>query len=125
MRPKSSILTPRELEIMKVVWAKRAATVREVYEVFSEKPRAAYTTVMTLMSILEKKGYLTRHRKNRSFLYEPRRSESSVIGEIVQDLVTRVFDGSVARLMVYLLEDRHLSEEELEGLVERIRNASL
>ena len=59
MRPKSPTLTEQELEIMKIVWARDVATVRDVYEALLERRKIAYTTVMTMMKILEQKKYLT------------------------------------------------------------------
>ena len=60
-------LTGQELAIMKVVWAKKDATVREVYETLRERRRIAYTTVMTMMNILETKGFLVKEPHGRAF----------------------------------------------------------
>jgi predicted transcriptional regulator len=58
MRPRSKTLTEQELEIMKIIWERGRATVRDVYETLLERRRVAYTTVMTMMNILEQKGHL-------------------------------------------------------------------
>jgi BlaI family transcriptional regulator, penicillinase repressor len=68
MRPKSTTLTPQELEIMRIVWARDSATVRDVYEALLERRKIAYTSVMTTMKILESKGYLKEHRQDRAFV---------------------------------------------------------
>ena len=60
MRKPHPTLTPQELAIMKVVWRKEEVTVRDVHEALSEQREIAYTTVMTLMRILQEKGYLTK-----------------------------------------------------------------
>jgi predicted transcriptional regulator len=60
MRKPSPTLTPSELELMKLVWSRGQATVRDVYEALREERRVAYTTVMTTMNVLEKKGHLKR-----------------------------------------------------------------
>jgi predicted transcriptional regulator len=60
MRPRSKTLTEQELEIMKIVWDRGSATVRDVYETLLERRRVAYTSVMTMMNILEQKGHLKR-----------------------------------------------------------------
>ena len=65
------LLTPQELEIMKVVWERPTASVRDVYEELRMRRRVAYTTVMTLMQILEKKGHLKRTVDGRRHLYRP------------------------------------------------------
>ena len=68
MRPKHSTLTPQELEIMKLVWESDSATVRDVYEALLKQRKIAYTTVMTMMKILETKGYLKKRRQDRAFV---------------------------------------------------------
>ena len=69
MRPKSRTLTGQELEIMKIVWRLQSATVRDVYEALLEQRKIAYTTVMTMMNILEEKKYLKKQAKDRAYIY--------------------------------------------------------
>src|SRR5438132_9840472 len=94
MRPKNNTLTPQELEIMKLVWQRGAATVRDVYEVLLERRKIAYTTVMTMMKILETKAYLKKRRQDRAFIYRPAHPKNQVIGGMIRDLTDRVFNGS-------------------------------
>ena len=77
MRPKSRTLTELELEIMKIVWLLKSATVRDVYESLLERRRIAYTTVMTIMKILEQKQYLKRRLEERAYVYQATRSEQA------------------------------------------------
>ena len=121
MRPKSPTLTPQELEIMKIVWGKGEVTVREVYETLLERRRIAYTTVMTMMRILERKGYLKTSREQRAYLYRPARPERQVLGSMVRDFVDRVFNGSARPLLVHLVEERRLSKRELDELRRLVR----
>jgi len=121
MRKKSPTLTPQELEIMKVVWERDHATVRDVYEALLEERKIAYTTVMTMMNVLEKKGHLRKKSEGRSFVYRPTRSRQQVVGTMVREFVDRVFGGSAEPLLVHLVEDRHLTAEELDALAQRIR----
>ena len=73
MRPRHATLTPQELEIMKLVWERDSATVRDVYEALLERRKIAYTTVMTMMKILETKGYLKKRRpEHRNFRLQDR-----------------------------------------------------
>jgi BlaI family transcriptional regulator, penicillinase repressor len=116
MRPSSATLTPQELELMKIVWQKGQATVRDVYETLLEHRKIAYTTVMTMMRVLEKKGYVKTHRANRAYVYRPTRPERQVLRSMVREFVDRVFNGSAQPLLVHLVEDRRLSSEELEEL---------
>jgi predicted transcriptional regulator len=121
MRPRSTTLTPQELEIMKIVWAKGEATVRDVYETLLERRRIAYTTVMTMMRVLERKGYVKTSRVDRAYHYRPARPERQVLRSMVREFVDRVFNGSARPLLVHLVEDRRLSRKELEELQRRVR----
>ena len=121
MRPKSATLTPQELEIMKLVWRKGQATVRDVYEALLERRKIAYTTVMTMMRVLERKGYLKTRREDRAYVYRPAHPERQVVRSMVREFVDRVFNGSTRPLLVHLVEDRRLSKKELEELKRLVR----
>jgi|SRR6185295_14141462 predicted transcriptional regulator len=123
MRPRSATLTPQELEIMKVVWSRRAATVRDVYEDLRTRRRIAYTTVMTMMNILERKGHLKKRTGGRSFLYQPARPKREVLRAMVREFLDRVFGGAAEPLLVQLVQDRRLTERDLSELARRIRKA--
>jgi BlaI family penicillinase repressor len=116
MRPPSKTLTDQELEIMKVVWERQTATVRDVYETLLERRKVAYTTVMTMMKILEHKGYLNRKQVERAYVYRPAQPKNRVIRAMVRDFVNRVFNGSAEPLLVHLIEDRHLTPDETEEI---------
>jgi predicted transcriptional regulator len=123
MKPRSSTLTPQELEIMKVVWLKGEATVRDVYEVLRERRKLAYTTVMTMMRVLEGKGHLKRREEDRAYVYKPTKPESAVVRSMVREFVDRLFDGAAQPLLVHLVKDRRLSKQELEELARQIEEA--
>jgi BlaI family transcriptional regulator, penicillinase repressor len=123
MRPRSATLTPQELEIMKIVWQKGQASVRDVYETLLERRKIAYTTVMTMMRVLERKGYLKTRRENRAFIYRPAHAERQVLRSMVREFVDRVFNGSAHPLLVHLVEDRRLSKDEIEELERLVREA--
>ena len=116
MRPPSKSLTDQELEIMKIVWVRQTATVRDVYEALLERRKVAYTTVMTMMKILEQKGYLHRKQVDRAYVYRPAQPKNQVIGKMVRDFVNRVFNGSAEPLLVHLIEDRRLTGDEIEEI---------
>jgi len=123
MKPKSSTLTPQELEIMKVVWQKGEATVRDVYEDLLERRKIAYTTVMTMLNVLETKGHLRKRQDDRAFVYRPTKPEATVVRSMVREFVDRLFDGAAQPLIVHLVKDRHLSRKELEELARHIEEA--
>lgn len=121
MRTKSKTLTAQELEIMKIVWELGPATVRGVYEALLERRKIAYTTVMTMMNILEDKGYLKKRAAERAYVYQAARPKSQVIKAMLQEFVNRVFDGSAEPLLVQLVKDRHLSQKDLEKITRTIQ----
>lgn len=121
MRPKSKTLTEQELEIMKIVWERGNVTVRDVYEAILRRRKVAYTTVMTMMKILEVKGYLKKRVAERAYVYQAARSKSLVIKAMVQDFVNRVFNGSAEPLLVQLVKDQRLSREDLEKITRAIQ----
>jgi BlaI family transcriptional regulator, penicillinase repressor len=101
-------LTPQELAIMKVIWRLGKATVRDVYETLLKKREIAYTTVMTMMRILEEKGHLEKTRIDRAYEYTPTRPRQQVLGAMVRDFLDRVFDGAAAPPLVHPSRDNQL-----------------
>jgi BlaI family transcriptional regulator, penicillinase repressor len=121
MRPFHPTLTTHELAIMKVVWRLGPVTVRDVYEALRATRRVAYTTVMTMMNILETKGYLKKDTQDRAYRYRAAHPERAVVGSMVREFVNRVFDGASRPLLLHLANDRRLSRsqrEELRRLIE-------
>lgn len=116
MKTGTRTLTEQELEIMKVIWERPSVTVRDVYEALREKKTVAYTTVMTMMNILETKGHLVKRPEGRAYVYEPSQAQTQVISGMVQDFVDRVFDGSAQPLVLSLLREKKLSREDLDEI---------
>ena len=106
---------------MKVVWKLKTATVRQVYEDLLAHRKIAYTTVMTMMNILEHKGFLKKKPGERAFVYAPSRPERQVIGAMVREFVDRVFNGAAEPLLLHLVEDERLTAEDLEELRRAMR----
>jgi BlaI family transcriptional regulator, penicillinase repressor len=123
MRRAQPTLTAQELAIMKVVWRLGAATVRDVYETLLEERHIAYTTVMTMMNILETKGYLKKEKHDRAYRYRPARPERAVITSMVREFVSRVFDGATRPLLVHLVKDARLTPAEKQELMRLIKEA--
>lgn len=108
----SLILTRQELQIMKVVWQKGAATVREVCETITKHKPTAYTTILTLMGILEEKGALKHVRAGRAYVYEPLLSCRQATHNQLHDLIERFFEGQPAKLIENVLENEVIAEEQ-------------
>ncbi len=109
---------------MKIVWERESVTVRDVYEELLKSRKVAYTTVMTMMKILERKRYLEKTRADRAYVYRPAQPKKQVIRGMVRDFLNRVFNGSAEPLLVHLIEDRRLSPRELEEIAQMLRKKS-
>lgn len=102
---------------MKVVWRlDKPATVRDVYDTLRQHRALAYTTVMTMMNILEEKGYLKKTRVEKAYLYRPAKPRNQVVGAMVRDFVDRVFDGASNALLLHLAKDERLSDGERKAI---------
>jgi BlaI family transcriptional regulator, penicillinase repressor len=123
MRRPHPTLTPQELAIMKVVWRLESATVRDVYEALRAERPIAYTTVMTMMRILEDKKYLIKSSSERAHVYTPAKPRQQVVGAMLRDFVDRVFDGASDSLLLHLAKDNRLTVKQrriVKQLVEDI-----
>jgi len=116
MRKPSSTLTPQELAIMKVVWRLDRATVRGVYESLRKTRSIAYTTVMTMMNVLEDKGYLQKESDGRTHVYTPTKPRQQVVGAMVRDFIDRVFDGASSSLLLHLAKDSKLTDRQRKAV---------
>ncbi|MBN1568486.1 MAG: BlaI/MecI/CopY family transcriptional regulator [Acidobacteria bacterium] len=112
----SIILTRQELQIMKVVWELNNATVKEVCDTMSQTKPVAYTTILTLMGILEEKGALIHTRSGRAFVYSPLLSRQQATRNQIRDVIVRLFDNMPERLVEDVLEHETISPDRLEVL---------
>ena len=112
------MVTDRELEILKVLWVRGKASVREVQEDLNKSAGpVAYSTVQTLLNIMEEKKSLVRHVvEGRTFIYVPRKSSDRTIRELTQRFLDRVFDGAMDRMMVALIDSKPPSPAEFDRL---------
>ena len=120
MRPPNPTLTPQELAIMKVVWSLETATVRAIYEALRVRRDIAYTTVLTMMKILEQKGYVKKTRVDRAFVYRATRPRQQVLGGMVREFIDRVFDGASRPMLLHLVKETKLSDKERKALLRAI-----
>lgn len=116
---KVQMVTDRELEILKVLWVRGKASVREVQDDLNQLAAVpvAYSTVQTLLNIMEDKKGLVRHVvEGRTFIYHPKKSSDRTIRELTKRFVDRVFDGALDRVMVALLDSKPPTADEFERL---------
>jgi len=119
------ILTRQELQIMKIIWKLGAASVKDVYSVISGEKDTAYTTILTIMGILETKGVLTHTKSGRAFIYRPLLSRQQATRNQVSDVLERFFDGNPQKLIENIREndmqswdtERRSGNEETEVLL--------
>jgi BlaI family penicillinase repressor len=116
MKTPRSIPTGLELEILKVIWKRGHATVREVFDDLLEQRKIAYTTVLTMMGVLERKGHLKKKAGERAYVYSPTQPQDQVVGNMVEEFVNRVFNGSSKPLLVHLMEDRNIPADEIDEI---------
>ena len=107
-------LGKRELEIMNVVWDMGEATVQGVCERLHR--RAAYSTVLTMMRTLERKGMLTHRVSGRTFIYRPQVTRDRVQGSMLRDIRELLFNGSAALMLSSMLSHEPMSAQELAEL---------
>lgn len=119
-RPKHEHPTPAELEVLQILWERGPSTVREVMETLNARRRRAYTSVMSLLGVMTDKRLLKRRPKGRAYLYEARVAREKTMGEMLQDLLSRVFDGSAASLVARLLDESSPSSSELAEIHDTI-----
>jgi len=118
-RPKSPTLTDGELRLMRVLWDKGEANVGEVVASL-DNPKPAYNTVLTLLRILERKGYLSHRKGGRAFVFLPTVDRSHARKSALTTFVNRFFEGSPGLLVLNLLEDEQLSADALKEIQKRI-----
>ena len=122
-RPRSPALTDAEARVMSVLWQKDQATVADVVAAQKKKHPVSYSTVQTILRILEEKGYVTHEKVARAFLYRPRVDERQARRRALRHMVSRLFNGSPSLLVLNVLEDDQIEPEELSRLKKLIEDA--
>ena len=123
-RPRHENPTPAELEVLQVIWQEGPCTVREVMNALNKQRPRAYTSVMSLMETMAKKGLLGQKPKGRAFVYSAKLSRRKALSDMVKDLLSRAFDGSASSLVAHLLQQSTPDNEELDEIRKVIREFS-
>lgn len=111
-RRQSPALTDAELRIMRVLWERARATVGEVVERIEGPDKPAYNSILTVLRILEKKGYVSHEKDGRAFVYVPLIDRSQARRRAVSQLISRFFNGSSEALVLDLLGHEHATDDE-------------
>jgi predicted transcriptional regulator len=101
---------------MKIIWGQVSASVNDVLDAWTDLPTPAYNTVLTIMRILERKGYLKHVKKGRAFVYQPVINQTSARQKAVSQMVKSFFDGSPELLVLSLMQDSQLSPEDINRI---------
>jgi predicted transcriptional regulator len=125
-RSESEHPTELELEILKILWQESPLPVRDVrarLESDAGRP-LAHSSVITMLNIMHRKGFLKRRKVNNAFLFSPKVQKESVTGRMMGDLLSRAFDGSPAAMVLNLIETADLDADELAELRQLINRKS-
>ncbi len=115
-RRRSPTLTDAELRLMDILWEKGASTVSDVVEALPRRLSLAYSTVLTTLRILERKGYVTHEKHGRAFVYHPVVGRKEASRKAVRHLLSRFFDNSPELLVLNVLENEEIDSAELKRL---------
>lgn len=116
--------TESELELLRILWEKQPATVREIYDTLNQERPSGYTTVLKLLQIMTTKGLVVRDEANRAHVYRAAMSQDAMQSTLLRDLSMRLFSGSAAQLALHALAMEPASQMELDeirALIERKR----
>jgi BlaI family penicillinase repressor len=116
--------TEAELELLRILWDKEPATVREIYDALNQERPSGYTTVLKMLQIMTAKGLVVRDEANRAHVYRSVMSQDAMQSKILKDLSVRLFSGSAAQLALHALAMEPASDVELadiRALIERKR----
>jgi BlaI family transcriptional regulator, penicillinase repressor len=114
--------TESELEILRVLWERSEATVRDVHEELSKTKDAGYTTTLKLMQIMHEKGMVKRDESNKTHKYIPLLSREKTQKQFVGKMIDTLFEGSSTQLVMQALGNHKASKEELEEIQKLIDN---
>jgi predicted transcriptional regulator len=110
--------TEAELQILHILWAREACTVRDVYEVLNHEAGVGYTTALKLLQVMHGKGLVKRDDSQRAHVYRAAIGKEGTQKKFVQDMLQRVFEGSPSQLVMHALGSRRASREELSQIRE-------
>ena len=118
------LLTPRELQALKILWDHGRATVREIRDAMSQsEDDLPYTTVLSLLQSMERKELVGHRKDGKAYRYFPRIRKERAFRGLARDFLDRVFDGAVDEYVARALESRQPDEDELERLEAAVQEA--
>lgn len=118
-RPGSETLTPREAQIMEVLWSSGSATAEQIRSALPDQPHDS--TIRTILRVLKDKGYVRYTAKGKAYIYSPAVKRASAERKAVRSILQRFFGGSAEALVLRLIEDEQLTPEQLDELKTQLK----
>ena len=115
-RPKQPGLTENELVVMKELWSHAPLTVGEILERMNRRPKPAYTSLLTLVQAMEKKGYISHEKQGKAFAYSPKLQQQNFTKGEIRRVSERLFGSGPLSLVMNLIQTEQLSKDEVEQL---------
>jgi BlaI family transcriptional regulator, penicillinase repressor len=114
--------TDVEMQVLSVLWQNGPSTARQVLQAMPDRKIRAYTTVLTVMQVMEKKGLLSHTRQGMAHIYKPKVTKRDVLRPMMRGLVERIFGGSTSAAVQQLLSETDVTADELAKIREMLRD---
>ncbi len=121
-RPRQPGLTENELEVMQVLWANAPLKISDILNVLQRTPKPAYTSLLTLVQTMEKKGYIKHQKNGKAFVYIPVLQQKKFLLSEIKRIAKRLFGGSPGKLVLNLVENEQLSDAEIKTLKQLLKD---
>lgn len=121
-RPRQPGLTENELEVMQILWTQAPIKIADMLERLQRTPKPAYTSLLTLVQTMEKKGYIKHQKSGKAFVYVPVLQQKKFLVSEMKRIAKRLFGGSPGKLVLNLVENEQLSDTELQALKQLLKD---
>jgi len=121
-RPRQPGLTENELEVMQVLWKQAPLTVSDILNYLQRRPMPAYTSLLTLVQTMEKKGYIKHEKSGKAFTYRPVLKQEKFFISEIKRVAQRLLGGSPGKLVLNLVENEQLNRDEIEALRQLLKD---
>ena len=121
-RPTQPGLTENELEVMQILWAKAPLKVSDILDYSQRIPKPAYTSLLTLVQTMEKKGYIKHKKIGKAFAYTPILQQERFLISEIKRIAKRLFGGSPGKLVLNLVENEQLDKAEIKKLKQLLKD---
>lgn len=122
-RPRQPGLTENELEVMKILWTQSPLKISDILDFLKRTPKPAYTSLLTLVQAMEKKGYIRHQKEGKAFVYLPVLQQEKFLMSEVKRIAKRLLGGSPGKLVLNLVENEQLSEAEIKTLKQLLKDS--